>query len=125
MSIEKTADVDEQGFTRDPKKPSHKGDAEPQGSETVDWQGLTPASDAKSGEPPNQVPDEMGDKPERGVEIDRSPKPDARDDAKVERLAAPDWRSDQSLPSAKNAVDPRGENTPEELFEEPEESEHK
>jgi hypothetical protein len=59
-------------------------------------------------------------KPERGSTIDRSPEPDARDDEKVERLAAPDWRSEQPLPSAKNAVDPRGENTPSEMFDEDE-----
>jgi hypothetical protein len=56
-------------------------------------------------------------KPERGVDIDRSPEPDERDEEKVERLAAPDWRSEQPLPSAQNAVDPRGENTPPEMFE--------
>lgn len=56
-------------------------------------------------------------RPERGVDIDRSPRPDARDDQKVDELAAPDWRSEQPLPSAENALDPRGENTPDEMFE--------
>jgi hypothetical protein len=55
--------------------------------------------------------------PERGIDIDRSPRPDARDEEKVDRLAAPDWRSEQPLPSARGAIDPRGENTPEELYE--------
>ena len=69
---------------------------------------------------PNAVltaPPSNSESPERGVEIDRSPEPDERDEAKVERLKAPDWRADQPLPSARNAIDPRGENTPPELFE--------
>jgi len=49
---------------------------------------------------------------------DHSPKPDARDDTKVERLRAPDWRGTQPLPGAQGAIDPRGENTPQETFEE-------
>lgn len=64
-----------------------------------------------------------GTEPERGVDIDRDPRPDARDERKVERLAAPDWRSEQPLPSARNALDPRGKNTPAELFETEEERE--
>lgn len=64
-----------------------------------------------------------GEEPERGVDIERDPRPDARDEQKVERLAAPDWRSEQPLPSARNAIDPRGKNSPAELFESEEERE--
>lgn len=48
--------------------------------------------------------------------VERSPEPDRRDDAKVDRLSAPDWRSSQPLPSAAQAVDPRGINTPADEF---------
>ncbi|HZQ10391.1 MAG TPA: hypothetical protein VFD70_27680 [Anaerolineae bacterium] len=64
-----------------------------------------------------QVQEQDTTEPQRGVDIDRTSHPDARDEQKVDRLAAPDWRSDQPMPSARNAVDPRGENTPAELFE--------
>lgn len=42
---------------------------------------------------------------------ERSPIPDERDEEKVDRLRAPDWRGRQPFPSDKNSIDPR-ENTP-------------
>lgn len=127
MSIEKTAQPDETGHslnqaTNQPEIPANHANA-PDG--TVDEQGLTAASKTgkrkRSRKPrrngtaqPSGANEET--EPQRGVGIARSPEPDARDDEKVERLQAPDWRSEQPLPSARNAVDPRGENTPEELY---------
>lgn len=158
MSIEPSAEVDEKGRSVDPTSPvgGTENDAKRQDTEAVDWQGLTPASNAKAGEATKRAKDEMGDKvinepdypglgenkgdttempaagnrvlpltPERGLDINRSPKPDARDEEKVDRLQAADWRADQPMPSAKNAVDPRGENAPAELFEEPEDKKKK
>jgi hypothetical protein len=138
MSIEKTAEPGQEV-------------SKSKDNEQVDWNGLTPASNAGKPETPREAFRDMGEDvieepnypglggntdnatpmpeeartvfpgtPERGVTMNRSPEPDARDDAKVERLAAPDWRGEQPLPSAKNAVDPRGENTPSEMFDEDE-----
>lgn len=156
MSIENTADVDEEGRSVDSNDTKRRERTnETTDNAPIDRQGLTAASDTKAVEQPKQPrqvddkdlvePGHSGEeqvtnnptpatkagntlepeKPERGVEIDRSPKPDARDDEKVERLKADDWRADQPMPSAKNARDPRGENTPEELLEDAEERESK
>src|SRR5437763_9761213 len=110
MSIEKTAQPDRTGHSLDPKtnQPEQTSPQAKQGDGQVDWQGLTPAAD---------VTETAQAKTSRQKsKSQHSPKPDARDEEKVEELAAPDWRSEQPMPSARNAIDPRGENTPPELF---------
>ena len=115
MAIEQTAELDEHGRPLNPQtnKPERTRDKDTRAAGAVDWQGMegeTPTPDWEN--KPAQT-----DKPERGVEIARSARPDERDEDKVERLAAPDWRSEQPLPSARNALDPRGENTPHDFYE--------
>lgn len=111
MSIEKTAQPDDTGHGRNSTINQQEQRSAPasQGNAPIDWQGLTPAAD--------RAETAQADKPGQQPKSQHSPKPDARDDEKVEELAAPDWRSKQPMPSARNAVDPRGENTPAELFE--------
>ncbi len=138
MSIEKTAqpqtdvenpspsenagDVDWTGLTpasnagtrEEPRQAKH--DLGEEVVERPDYPGIGANTDNSTPMPP-EAHTRFPAEPERGVNIERSPEPDERDDEKVERLAAPDWRSDQPLPSAQNAIDPRGENTPSEMFE--------
>jgi len=113
MSIEKTAQSDEKG------RPLNQTTNKTQDGQ-ANTQETNRAGERGADELPNAVlsaPPSNGASPERGAVIDRSPEPDERDEEKVERLKAPDWRADQPLPSARNAVDPRGENTPPELVE--------
>ncbi len=105
MSIEKTAKLDDNGRPINPytNEPEAEDVHTKPPTDEMDWQGLNAAQNKS--------------RTERGVDIERTARPDKRDREKVERLAAPDWRSEQPLPSAKNSVDPRGKNTPGDFYE--------